>query len=1098
MKNAALHTLIVTILLGTLAGGSLAGDYKSTLEEHWLRILSPEENLDFGHMHPTLDAAGAVDGKRHENWAFYTEKRGRESWWEVDLAKDVNVGRIDIYNARNGESRAHILQILFSSDHDNWETVYDNKGKVKFRGGREGQKPLSVRFDGEKTRWVRIRIPRYDYMHLSEVEVYAKGDDKKNIALGQYATQSSTSGRSTLSYKGPLVNGARPMPPLPPDCKSLRNDPKLKYSKYVTAEVISDMLVLADKTIAYVAPSVKVDTQKSKLDAIKKRWSAKSVSPDKYAEFYVALRHLRRDVILRHPDLKIEKLLINRVPPPAYSHNGDQHLGRHARLGPGLTILENWKTDIKARPMLAPGKLPKGSVRNPDLHYDAEKVVFAFCDHTRQGHKRFFIYEAALDGSTVRQITGTPRDPLKTSGDRATVLIEDNDPCYLPDGDIMFTSTRCQSYGRCHGGRYNPAWTLYRMKSDGSGIRQISFNNENEYEPAVLNDGRIVFTRWEYTFRHEMFFHMLWWCRPDGTEVSNFYGADTLHPMMVVEATPIPGTNKIVATAQGHHSYNTGTSIVINPKLGENGEEPVTRITTETPYSESPGSGWPKPHWSHPHPVNEELFFVSRANHRVYKQGMLPPKNNRAIYLVDSLGGREFIYEDPSVASFSPIPIRKRKRPPVLPSRLVPGQEYGTLFVQNVYLTRNDPDGVIKPGMIKAIRLNALGVQGRAMRSGLSPTNYSVLPKKVLGTIPVGPDGSAFFKAPANTALQLQILDKNGMAILTEKSFFYLQPGENRSCVGCHEPAGTAPIAGAVAKMARSQPRDVIPPAGPNYPGGNSFHRSVQPVLDRYCIKCHGLEKKEKDINFINDGPVEPKGLPRWYRSHQRAVHTEGIIAIAKRGKHLVGYKPFMAGRDADKRDRNVSVPRRYFAYTNIIAQMLAGNEELAGKKYFAAHKNLKVDRESYMQFIEWLDLNCQACGDLFPNKVEERAFDAAEMLAVKAYAKELFGARFAKDPDYALINPAQPDQSRILLAPLPLAKGGWGQLSGYASKDGAKFKKMVSLVDAAIVRLPNENTRGWNPSLDMGAADTWVLEDRKLFYKSLGRKFEDETKKEK
>jgi len=175
MKNAALHTLIVTIVLGGLLSFAGAGDYKSTLEEHWLRILSPEENLDFGLMHPTLDAAGAVDGKRHENWAFYTEKRGRESWWEVDLARDVNVGRIDIYNARNGESRAHILQILFSSDHDNWEKVYDNKGKVKFRGGKEGQKPLSVQFDGKMTRWVRIRTPKYDYMHLSEVEVLRQG-----------------------------------------------------------------------------------------------------------------------------------------------------------------------------------------------------------------------------------------------------------------------------------------------------------------------------------------------------------------------------------------------------------------------------------------------------------------------------------------------------------------------------------------------------------------------------------------------------------------------------------------------------------------------------------------------------------------------------------------------------------------------------------------------------------------------------------------------------------------------------------------------------------------------------------------------------------
>ncbi len=1070
MRDSVLFALAATVVLAAFAGTSPAADYRSTLEEHWLRILSPEEQLDYGYIDPTLDAAGAVDGNRHENWAFYTEKRHREAWWEVDLEKDVPVGRVDVYNARNGPNRAHRLQILFSSDYDKWEMVYDNKGK-KFYGGKKGEKPLEVRFDGKKTRWVRIRIPRRDYLHLSEVEVYAKGDDSTNIALGKYATQSSTSHRSTVSYKGPLVDGERPRPPLPPGCKALSSDPRKKYAKYVTAKEIQNVLDVADKTVHYVAKSVNVGSQKRELDAMKRRWEAKQVPHDKHVDFYLALRHLRRAILLSHPDLRIEKLLVNRVPPTKYSHNGDQHVGRHSRVGPGLTILENWKADIKARPMLGEGKLPKGSVRNPELHYDAEKVAFGFCDHTREGHKRFFIYEAALDGSWVRQITGTRDDPLKTNGNRATVLIEDNDPCYLPDEDIMFVSTRCQSFGRCHGGRYNPAWTLYRMTPEGKGVRQVSFNNENEYEPVVLNDGRVVFTRWEYTFRHEMFFHMLWWCYPDGTEVSNYYGADTLHPMMVVEATPIPGSNKVVATAQGHHCYNTGTIIMIDPKRGENGEGPVTRITTETPYSESPGSGWPKPHFSHPYPVNEDLLFVSRANHHVHKQGIVPPLNNRAIYLVDTFGGREFIYEDPKVASFSPIPIRKRRRPPVFPSRVVKGRDYGTLFVQNAYVTRNDPEGVIKPGMIKAIRVNALGVQPRAVRSGLSPTNYSVLPKKILGTVPVGADGSAFFKVPANTALHLQILDENGMAILTEKSFFYLQPGENLSCVGCHEPPGMAPVAGARAAIARGQPRDLIPPAGPDYPGGNSFHRSVQPVLDRYCIKCHGLAKTEKGVNFVGDGPKEPKGLPRWYRSHQRAVMSEGILAFAKRGQHIVGYKPYMAGRDKKKRDRNVSTPRRFLAYTNSIAQMLAGNEELAGKKYFAAHKGLKVDRESYMQIIEWLDLNCQACGDLFPNKPEERKIDGARMGEVKAYAKTLFGDKFANGPDRALINPAQPDQSRVLLAPLPTNKGGWGQLSGYSSKEDAKFKKMAGLVDAAIIRHPNENTRGWRPTLAMGGA---------------------------
>ena len=231
----------------------------------------------------------------------------------------------------------------------------------------------------------------------------------------------------------------------------------------------------------------------------------------------------------------------------------------------------------------------------------------------------------------------------------------------------------------------------------------------------------------------------------------------------------------------GHHSYNTGTTVVIDTTKGENGETPVQKITPETPYSES--QGWPSPHYSHPYPINEELFLVSRANHRVHKQGMTPPEADRAIYLVDTLGGRELIYEYPTVASFSPIPVRKRTPPPVLASVLKKdAPKEGTLFVQNAYLTRNDPEKKIKPGSIKAIRVIAIGVQPRVRRTQCSMTVPVEIPKKILGTVPVNADGSAWFKAPSGVALQLQILDASCRAILTEKSYFYLQAGENRSC----------------------------------------------------------------------------------------------------------------------------------------------------------------------------------------------------------------------------------------------------------------------------------------------------------------------------
>jgi len=814
-------------------------------------------------------------------------------------------------------------------------------------------------------------------------------------------------------------------------------------------------LELARRTLDYVQKVRKLPQLAREVRDFEARLRSTS-GPE--TELLAEIAAIRRRILFSHPALDFEKILINRNPPTRYSHNGDQHLGRHSRVGPGLTILTDWKSGRPKAAAILAGKLPAGATRNPDLHYDAEKVAFAFCDHTRPGQRRYFLYEAAIDGSWVRQLTGTSRDKFETWDGRATVMIEDNDPCYLPDEDIVFISTRGQSYGRCHGGRYNPAWILHRCDGNGDNIKQLSYANENEYEPSVLNDGRIVFTRWEYTNRHEMLFHMLWWCRPDGSNVSHFFGNDMLHPMMMVEARAIPGTHRVVTTAQGHHSYNTGTTVILDTNKDENGEHAITHVTPETPYSES--RGWPSPHYSHPYPITEELFLVSRANHPVHPQGRTPPPANRGIYLIDPLGGRELIYEDPEVASFSPIPVRKRRRPPVLPS-MVPAEapEYGTVLLQNAYLTRNDPEGQIGPGMIKALRVIAIGVQPRARRSACSMTVGVEIPKKVLGTVPIDEYGSAYFKVPARMSLQVQTLDENGMAILTEKSLFYLQPGENRSCVGCHEPVGTSPIAGAPATMARRKPVDLTPAAGPQYPGGLSFMRTVQPVLDRYCIGCHGLrEGKDRaadKVSLIHDGQTWPAPYK----------------ALVRLGEHRVGLKSYMWD------EKNISRPRRFFAYRNKVSHMLVAN-----------HGKCNMGRESYMRIIEWLDVNAQCYGDLFPNKLEERRLDAKALAQLRVYVRELFGEKIAAQPDRALVNVAQIDESRILMAPLPVAAGGWGQLAGYSGTGDPKYKRMAELVDKCILRKPNENLRGWQPTLEAGGGEGWVMTERKRYLDAVGK----------
>ena len=830
-------------------------------------------------------------------------------------------------------------------------------------------------------------------------------------------------------------------------CNTSRNH--LKVAK-ATLDFVDKVNPVADSVRRTLA------AYEDELEAAKESTSAYNAVGEK-------IRLLRRKVVFTHPDLNIEKILVNRTPPTTYSHNCDQYLGRTSRVGPGLTVISNWKTDNPKASVLLGAKLPRGSTRSPDLSFDGDKVVFAFCSHEakqRDIDRRFFIYEAAIDGSSVRQLTGTARDDFRTWMDRKTVLIEDQDPCYLPDGDIMFVSTRSQTFGRCHGGRYAPAFLLHRCDRNGNEIQQLSWGSENEYEPAVLHDGRVVFTRWEYISRHEMLYHMLWWTRPDGTGAANYYGNDTQHPMMVVEATPLPESNRVVATATAHHSFSTGTLLIVDPDRGENGEEPLTHLTPHVPYPESltppfgNGDGWPAPNYSHPFPITDEFFLVSRGNYRVPQQKTRVPEADRGIYLIDIYGGEELIYNDPSVASFSPIPIRSRKRPPVLPSSLPDNApEYGTLFIQNVYLTRNDPKGLIKPGSIKAIRVNELGCKPTANAVGVNLRVGKDIAKRVLGTVPVEGDGSAFFRVPARKALQLQILDENGMAVLTEMTFNYLQPGENRSCIGCHEPPGTSPVMSSVARNASRRPRDLTPPPGQDYEGGLSFLRTVQPVLDRHCISCHGLDKKEHEVDLIGRG-------------------TNSCAQLHGRGRHWLGQKY----ANMHRIEFNISRPFYFFAHSNKVAKML-----------LKGHNDVKLSKDEFTRIVQWMDLNAQTYGDNLFNKVELREFDTEGEKALRAHIAGHFGDKLAGQPLEALVNRAEVEQSRILLAPLTRTGGGWGQIAGgWASREDPGFKTMAALVRACIVPLERTNVSGTCGSFRYGGrcwcGCCWVPEARRKY----------------
>lgn len=751
-----------------------------------------------------------------------------------------------------------------------------------------------------------------------------------------------------------------------------------------------------------------------------------------WLSFLRQVRALRREILFRHPQLGFANLLINKVPPPTYSHQCDQYLGRRSRPGAGLVVLKNWKSARPETVELLKGKLPAGAVTHPDLSYDGKRIAFAYCDHTPKAahERRFFLWEINVDGTGLRQLTGTGNDTLTRSDRRNTVLVEDFDPCYLPDGGIAFVSTRCQGFGRCHGGRYTPAYFLYRMNGDGSDIRRLSHGEANEWDPSVLSDGRIIYTRWDYINRHDTIYQSLWTMRPDGTGTAHFYGNYTRNPCMNAEAMAIPGTNKVLSLAMAHHSYTAGSIVAIDPTKGEDGPEPLTRITPEACFPET--EGWPKTPFASPYAISEDFTLASVSYEPLVHEGQVQAVNAYRIVLIDALGGREEIYSDPEMSCMSPIPLQARPVPPVLCSTLpavaAGEQRPGLVYLQNANVSRTP---IRTP--VRSLRINTIICQPTARVPSRSVANNEIT-KRVEGTVPVAADGSAYFSLPSGVPVQLQALDEHGMAVMTMRSFIYVQPGEFLSCVGCHENrAQAAPPS----RLNLGRPQTITPQQGvSDVAGGFSFVRSVQPVLDRHCIDCHGFGKATSKLDLRG---IMKSRRPAWTgysESYRNLVERPGMIRLLQRNQ-----------------ETGTSIEKDYFAHASKL-----------GRKLLAGHcPALKANKQDFQTLMTWLDVNVQYFGDYSFSRLEGRGIDAAGEQALRQAVAARFGKEIAAQPFDTLVNVAAPERSRVLLMALPEAEGGWGKVKqgAFGGRADPEWQKFVQLVHASLKTLPEPRADG-------------------------------------
>ena len=581
---------------------------------------------------------------------------------------------------------------------------------------------------------------------------------------------------------------------------------------------------------------------------------------------------------------------------------------------------------------------PRGIIRDPDVSYDGSRILFAKRNSLGDD---YHLYEMNVANRQVRQLTNTGN-------------VADYEGIYLPDGNILFNSTRCQQVVDCAGPIVS---NFYLCDGDGKYIRRVGVDQVHTNYPQVLPDGRVVYTRWDYNDRGQIYTQPLFQMNPDGTGQTEFYGNNSWFPVSALHTRGIPGTSKAVTILSGHHAHQRGKLAILDPSRGRQEASGVqliapvrkTEAVTCDPY------GHHGHQFAHPYALTEDTFLVSFSPIGS-PGGMSRIQANHffGVYLINSAGDRELLAADPSISSSQAIPLLARNKPVVRPSAVDYSKKTGTFVIQDIYAGRGLAG--VKRGTVKSLRIVALEFRaasvGRNFNEGPAGGARIVTAisrsgawdvKKVLGTAEVYRDGSAAFEVPALTPVYFQPLNKNGEAVQSMRSWSTLQPGETFACVGCHEDKNRAPLRSANTEAMRRGPQKLTPFYGKAR--GFSFVKEVQPILDKHCIRCHNEDNiakhaedpaKKKPPFTLEDKTV--------YERESRRNWSKSYLALADR-KICQWLNPQAVP--------SLQAPYLTGAVRSPLIEMLR-----------AGHNNVTLTAEELEKIVCWIDLAVPYCGD--------------------------------------------------------------------------------------------------------------------------------------
>lgn len=657
-------------------------------------------------------------------------------------------------------------------------------------------------------------------------------------------------------------------------------------------------------------------------------------------------------------------------------------------------VLPNYEDALVVMPIKGSGEIetvykPKSGkfVGDVDLHFDGDKVLFtSFIDQSKLSKtsgrgKGYGVFELAID-PTSGQTRGEPKQ-LSPGTDTD---IDCFDACYLPETDhIIYASTAAYEGVPCVGGGDYVA-NLFRIKKDGTQARRLTFDQDGNWHPSVMENGRIIYTRWEYTDSAHYFSRIMMTMNPDGTDQKAFYGSNSYWPNSMFFARQLPGQpSMFVSTIAGHHSNAKGGPLCIfDVSKGTHEADGAVQFLTGRGKQVQPLvidglSGAYGTMYYNPFPITDKFFLATTGNGDVY---LLDIYDN-VICLKKGDGAGRY---------YEPVPLRKTAKPEVTPSRVNLANNEATVLINDIYFgpgLRDVPRGTVKNLRVYRYEYGPRhrgGHYSMGMEAGWDA-------KQVLGIATVEPDGSASFNVPANTPFAMQPLDAEGKALQLMRSWTVAMPGEKLTCIGCHENANMTPPVKRFSAMNR-QPESLKPFYGPTR--GFSYQREVQPVLDKYCVGCHdGKPAAGRYVipdRIIGTGPNTGKtfalcGIPNF------TTHRESHTLL----------HPYVR-RNGPEGDYHLLTTLEFHADTSELFQMLD-----------KGHHNVQLDKDSLTHLITWADLNAPYHGTWIEAGASKEVLDRRKELRLK-YASVSY------DPE-VIVNPYT--KSNAIVMPKPLEQKG-------------------------------------------------------------------------